>query len=61
MSGLLANEKQFLRVLSYEVSWLAGNDIAEACRMKKLDLFCEVLGKYKNIVDQFDLNELATI
>ena len=42
MSGLNAQEKQLLRVASFEVSWLSGNAIAEACRMKKADLYREM-------------------
>ena len=60
MSGLLIHEQQLLRVASYEVSWLAGNAIAAACRMTKPDVFYEILGNYKNIVNQFYLTDLAT-
>ena len=60
MSGLNTTEKQLLRVASYEASWLAGNAIAEATRMKKVDLFRETLTNYQNIVITLDIEELAT-
>lgn len=59
MSGLNAQEKQLLRVASFEVSWISGNAIAEACRMKKVDLYCEILRNYMKTVDSSDFNELS--
>ena len=59
MSGLNAQEKQLLRVASFEVSWLSGNAIAEACQMKKADLYREILTNYTNTVDSIDFDELS--
>ena len=59
MSGLNAQEIQLLRVASFEVSWLSGNAIAEACRMKKADLYREILTNYSNTVDSIDFDELS--
>ena len=49
-----------MRVVSYKVCWLANNAITEACRIKKSYFFREILGNYKNIVNQLNLTELAT-
>ena len=49
MSELNATEKQLVRVASFEASWLAGNAIAEATRMKKLDLFSQILSNFQSL------------
>ena len=59
MSGLNAIEKQLLRVASFEVSWLSGNAVAEACRMKKADLYRLIISNYMNTIDSVDFNELS--
>ena len=60
MSELNATEKQLVRVASFEASWLAGNAIAEATRMKKLDLFSQILSNFQSLVTTLDIDELAT-
>ena len=59
MSGINAIEKQLLRVASFEVSWLAGNAVAEACRMKKADLYRLIISNYMNTIDSIDFNKLS--
>ena len=60
MSELNATEKQLVRVASFEASWLAGNAIAEATRMKKFDLFSQILSNFQSLVTTLDIDELAT-
>ena len=60
MSGLTVTEKQLLRVASFEASWLAGNAIGEASRMKKSDIYNEIMNNFRGIVITLDLEELAT-
>ena len=60
MSGLNTQETQLLRVAVFEVSWLAGNAIAEACRLKKADLYREILTIFTNTVNSLDVDELST-
>ena len=59
MSGLNVNEKQLLRVAAFEVSWLSGNAVAEACQMKKADLYREIISNYMNTIDSIDFNDLS--
>lgn len=60
MSTLNSTETILVWVASYEVSRLAGNAIAEACRMKNAGLFECILINYKNIVNTIDFTEFAT-
>ena len=60
MSALNTTEKQLLRIAAFECCWLAGNAIAEATRMKKTDLYREILSNYLSVVNTLDFDELAT-
>lgn len=44
---------------TFEVSWISGHAIVEACQINKVDLFCDILTNYKNTVDSIYFAELS--